>query len=166
METSRSTNLSALSVLATRLKDRGLTLAVAGSCGNAFLKGSSVRLLPQPALYLGRVTDAALKALYSAAACFIFPSRYEGFGLPAIEAMASGCPVVVADIPALRETCEDAVLYCDPGSPDDIACKVIGLLEDQKLAEQLKARSLSHVQQMTWLRAASALYEISTRDQQ
>ena len=70
--------------------------------------------------YLGRVSDEELVRLYNQAACFIFPSLYEGFGLPPIEAMSCGCPVLVSDIPVLREVCGDAATYFDPYNPYDI----------------------------------------------
>ena len=67
--------------------------------------------------YLGRVTDEELVRLYNQAVCFIFPSLYEGFGLPPIEAMSCGCPVLVSDIPVLHEVCGDAATYFDPYNP-------------------------------------------------
>ena len=67
--------------------------------------------------YLGRVTDEELVRLYNQAVCFIFPSLYEGFGLPPIEAMSCGCHVLVSDIPVLREVCGDAATYFDPYNP-------------------------------------------------
>ena len=63
----------------------------------------------------------ALISYYRKAACFLFPSLYESSGLPPIEAMACGCPVVASDIPALRERCGDAAIYCDPYDIDSIA---------------------------------------------
>ena len=70
--------------------------------------------------YLGRVTDEELVRLYNQAVCFIFPSLYEGFGLPPIEAQSCGCPVLVSDIPVLREVCGDTATYFDPYNPYDI----------------------------------------------
>ena len=70
-----------------------------------------------PVRFLGRVSDEELVRLYNQAVCFIFPSLYEGFGLPPIEAMSCGCPVLVSDIPVLREVCGDAATYFDPYNP-------------------------------------------------
>ncbi|MDD4936953.1 MAG: glycosyltransferase family 1 protein [Acidiphilium sp.] len=158
-------NMRALGTLAQCLAQRGVPLVIVGSLGgNAFRSGGAADL-PQPAHYIGRVSDAQLKALYQAAACFVFPSRYEGFGLPAVEAMASGCPVVAADIPALRETCGDAALYCDPLSPEDIARRVLLLLDDTAQQTQRRAAGLEHTRAMTWHRAAETLLNIlSTRE--
>ena len=70
---------------------------------------------------LGYVSDPELKALYENAACFVFASLYEGFGLPPLEAMASGCPVVVSRAASLPELFNGAAFFCDPYDPEDIA---------------------------------------------
>jgi glycosyltransferase involved in cell wall biosynthesis len=101
-----------------------------------------------------------LKALYEGAACFVFPSRYEGFGLPAVEAMASGCPVIAADIPALRETCKDAAFYCDPHSQEDIAARVLQLCDDVVLQDTLRSAGARLTRGMSWRLAAEKLLEI------
>ena len=82
-------NLVALGALARALAQRDVPLIIAGGLGGLAFKGGGASALPQPARYIGRVSDGQLKALYEAAACFVFPSRYEGFGLPVVEAMAS-----------------------------------------------------------------------------
>lgn len=69
-------------------------------------------------------SDEALLSLYDNASAFIFPSLYEGFGIPPIEAMARGCPVIASNIPAVKEVCEDCAIYFDPYSIDDIAFKI------------------------------------------
>lgn len=80
--------------------------------------------------YLGRVSDEELVRLYNQAVCFIFPSLYEGFGLPPIEAMSCGCPVLVSDIPVLHEVCGDAAIYFDPYDPNDIRKVILQFLAD------------------------------------
>jgi glycosyltransferase involved in cell wall biosynthesis len=150
-------NLTALGELARQLDQRGVKLIIVGSLGGGAFKNDGHATLPQPAQYIGRVSDGQLKALYQAAGCFVFPSRYEGFGLPAVEAMASHCPVVAADIPALRETCGDAAMFCNPASPSDIAARVIEVLEDPALQTSLRERGRLHTSTMTWRRAAEAL---------
>jgi len=150
-------NLRALGELARRLEARAVPLIIVGSLGGLAFQTDGTANLPKPARYIGRVSDGQLKSLYGAAGCFVFPSRYEGFGLPAVEAMASGCPVVAANIPALRETCGDAAMYCDPTSPEDIAARVIEVLEDAALQSKLRGRGRLHTSTMTWARAAEAL---------
>jgi glycosyltransferase involved in cell wall biosynthesis len=106
------------------------------------------------------VSDHELRALYESAACFVFPSFYEGFGLPAVEAMICGCPVVAADIPALRELCGEAALYCDPFAPSDIAAKVAFLLDHRDAADHLRSDGLERVRDYTWAAAAQRMKAI------
>lgn len=153
-------NLPALGLLAERLAQRGAVLVVAGKLGGKAFQSGAGPELPRAARYIGRVSDEQLKALYQAAACFVFPSRYEGFGLPAVEAMASGCPVVAADIAALRETCGDAARFCDPLSPAHIAETVLEVYDDAALRERLRQAGLARTREMTWDRAARALQDI------
>ena len=88
-------------------------------------------------VFLGRISDEELVNYYSNALAFIFPSLYEGFGLPPLEAQMCGCPVLVADIPPLHEVIENSGIYCDPHNIDSIAegiKKVIG--EEQGLRQK------------------------------
>jgi glycosyltransferase involved in cell wall biosynthesis len=156
-------NLKALGVLAGHLAARNVPLVIVGSLGGVAFQTSGGASLPQPACYIGRVTDEELKALYENAGCFVFPSLYEGFGLPAVEAMACGCPVVAADIPALRETCGTAAHYADPTNQAAIAAKVLEVLDDPGLSARLRQAGPAHTQTMTWDRAAAMLSTIITR---
>ena len=158
-------NLKALGRLARELASRNMPLVIAGSLGGGAFQTDGQAGLPQPACYIGRVTDEELKALYQHAGCFVFPSRYEGFGLPAVEAMACACPVVAADIPALRETCGAAALYADPARPEAIAARVLEILDDPALNARLRQAGPARTQTMTWDRAAAMLIAIITRHQ-
>ena len=99
-------------------------------------------------------TFAEIVALYRSAACLLFPSFYEGFGLPVIEAMTYGCPVVASDIPVMREVCGDAALYCDPHDPADIADKVQSVAESPAIRADLRRRGFARVAQFSWDRCA------------
>lgn len=151
-------NISALGLLAEKLKEQGVPLVIVGS------PGGNLYQLTQPlksACYTLRVSDGELKALYQNASCFVFPSRYEGFGLPTLEAMACGCPVVAADIASLREVCGDAALFCNPYSSDDIAVRVLNLLSSTHECEELKKKGEIHATKFTWAKAAKELDEIA-----
>ncbi len=93
--------------------------------------------LKQNVTFTGYVTDEELKKLYAEALFFAFPSTYEGFGIPPLEAMASGCPVMAARAASIPEVCGDAVEYVDPHSIDSIAEGIQKLLFDEKRREEL-----------------------------
>ncbi|HQT73864.1 MAG TPA: glycosyltransferase family 1 protein [Acidiphilium sp.] len=154
-------NLAALENLAGQLHARGTPLVIAGGMGGAAFNAANESRLPQPARYIGRVSDAALKALYETAGCFVFPSRYEGFGLPPVEALACGCPVACADIPALRESCADAALYFDPNDPQQIAESVLSILDTPSRQNGLRTAGAARAAELTWAGAASILESIA-----
>ncbi len=108
----------------------------------------------------GYVSDAELKALYEHAACLAFPSLYEGFGLPPVEAMCCGCPTIVSTHPAVAEACGDAAMYCDAYSPDDIAQKIERMLTDDALQAQYKEKGLRRVEEHGWDRSAQELMKV------
>jgi alpha-1,3-rhamnosyl/mannosyltransferase len=102
----------------------------------------------------GRVPDDDLPALVAGARVFVYPSLYEGFGLPPLEALASGTPVIVANTSSLPEVVGDAGLYCDPYSVNDIARQIAGLLDDTRLALRLRHAGIERAKQFSWERAA------------
>jgi len=104
--------------------------------------------------WLGRVPDSDLPALYSASTAFVFPSLYEGFGLPVLEAMSCGAPVACSDIPALREVAGEAALYFDPRSLDSMAQAIDAILGDQELRENLKEKGFARASEFSWDKTA------------
>jgi glycosyltransferase involved in cell wall biosynthesis len=109
--------------------------------------------VPDGVEHLGFVSADELASLYRRAACLVFPSRYEGFGQPPLEAMASGCPVAVSHTASLPEVCGDAATYFDPDDPRDIARAALEALDR---AEELCGRGLVHAARFTWDATARA----------
>lgn len=106
---------------------------------------------------VGYVDDASLFALYREALMLVFPSLYEGFGLPVIEAMATGTPVITSRRGGLAEVAGDAALYVDPLEPTDIARGIGQLLDDPGLASKLVARGREQASRFTWESSGRAL---------
>jgi glycosyltransferase involved in cell wall biosynthesis len=107
--------------------------------------------LPEAVESRGHVSADELLDLYRSAACLVFPSLYEGFGLPPLEAMACGCPVAASNATSLPEVCGDAAEYFDPLSTEDMAAAIVRAL-DGRLVE----RGLAHAAGFTWDRCARA----------
>ncbi len=103
----------------------------------------------------GFVSDARLVELYAGAACFLFPSLGEGFGLPPLEAMACGAPVVVSDRPAIAEVTGDAALQAPPTDVEALAGHVSRVLQDKELAAAMRTAGLARARHFTWPRAAA-----------
>jgi len=149
-------NLGVLGDTASALAEQGFQLVITGAANTA-LFGQAGIAPPEPARYVGRVSDGALRALYGAARCFVFPSLYEGFGLPAVEAMACGCPVVVSDIPVLREVCGNAARYVDSTSSQAVARGVLEVVMNDDIAARLRQGGMALSAVLTWDRSAGGL---------
>ena len=106
---------------------------------------------------LGYVDDERLPALYAGASVFVYPSLGEGFGLPPVEAMACGVPVVASDRPALPEVLGDAAVLVDPESPARLASAIAGVLGDPDRARALRAAGLQRAGELTWRRTAESV---------
>lgn len=111
--------------------DTSMPLVIVGK--KAWLYEDELARNLQNVRLLGHVPADDLRYLYSGAYCFVFPSLYEGFGLPPLEAMSFGCPVITSNVSSLPEVCGDAALYLDPYDINDISEKIKELLDDQKL---------------------------------
>lgn len=111
-------------------------------------------------VFPGYADDEDLPALYRAAELFVFPSLYEGFGLPPLEAMASGTPVVTSNVSSLPEVVGDAGLTVDPTDIHALANAMSRALQDTQLRQQMIQRGLARAKEFTWLRAARQLRQV------
>jgi glycosyltransferase involved in cell wall biosynthesis len=138
---------------ATKQKDGPAMLAIAG--GKGWLYEETQQLIADLKLerkvrFLGRVTDLELVTLYSMADIFAFPSFFEGFGIPPIEAMACGAPVITSRTSSLPEVVGDAALLVDPHNIDEIARTMLRLLKQEPLRAELRQKGYQRAQQFTW----------------
>jgi alpha-1,3-rhamnosyl/mannosyltransferase len=104
--------------------------------------------------FTGHVPDQDLRAMYSTATALVYPSLYEGFGLPIVEAMACGCPVICADAASMPEVAGDAALYIDPVRPDSLTHAIDTLVHDTGLRRSLVNRGAARSGQFTWEKTA------------
>jgi glycosyltransferase involved in cell wall biosynthesis len=104
--------------------------------------------------HVGYVSDAELRALYEHAHGFVHPSYYEGFGLPPLEAMACGCPVLVSNTASMPEVCGNAALYFDAHDSADLADKVRQLMQDEALRQRLRQSGLERAEHFAWRKCA------------
>lgn len=149
--------LQAIRLFRERFQNQEITLAITGKptkkfpqTSQAIAKAKQEGLVQLP----GFVKDQDLPAIYCQAEAFIFPSLYEGFGLPPLEAMACGIPVASSNLSSLPEVLGKAPLYFDPRDPADIALKINTLLTNHKLADKLVKRGLKQVQKYSWQKTA------------
>jgi glycosyltransferase involved in cell wall biosynthesis len=110
--------------------------------------------LASSVVFTGFVPDEDLLHLYATCDAFAYPSLYEGFGLPVVEAMAAGAPVLTSDNSSLREVAGDAALLCNPLSVEDIAGKLRQLIENRSLRSELVERGRTRAQRFTWQETA------------
>ena len=151
-------NFMGVARAAALLEDINVKFVAAGGSDTRVFARAPV---PDDKLVLaGYVTEAELRALYENAACFLFPSLYEGFGLPALEAMNCGCPVIASYRASLPEVCADGATYCDPDDPADIALKVRRILRSRSLREELREAGFARARAFSWNRAAGELEQL------
>jgi glycosyltransferase involved in cell wall biosynthesis len=143
-------NAAALDGARRRLSGAGVELVAAGS-GRAYMRAGA----EPPARALGYVDDRLLPGLYAGAEVVLMPSLYEGFGLPCLEAMACGVPVVAADRGALPETCGGAALLVDPDDANALADAALRAVTDGPRREELREAGLRRAAALTWERAAA-----------
>jgi glycosyltransferase involved in cell wall biosynthesis len=154
--------LAAWNQIEPRLKSGYRLGIVGGNIRGVVDEGLQKQSLPDVDFF-GYVSDDELKQLFDQAVLFVFPSFYEGFGLPPLEAMASGVPVIVSSTTSLPEVCGEAAVYVDPYDTQDIAEKIVAMLRDPGLRLLYRQKGLEQAQRFTWKRSAQSLMDILER---
>jgi glycosyltransferase involved in cell wall biosynthesis len=148
------------------VRDRGLDHVKLVVIGDQISKYAALRRavhrhqLHQYVRFLGYVSEETLAVMYRLAAVFVFPSLYEGFGLPPLEAMASGTPVVTSNVSSLPEVAGDAALLINPYEPAAIADAMYRVLTDEPLRRSLREKGLRRAAQFSWEASARRVREI------
>jgi glycosyltransferase involved in cell wall biosynthesis len=155
-------NLDAMSEAVCFLERQGIVTAVVGAVGASPVFRTNANGV-QLGRGLGRVNDAELRALYESALCLLFPSRYEGFGLPPVEALACGCPVIASRGGAVEEVCGDAALYFDSQDPCSLLHAVEQVLDDADLSDLMRKRGLARAASFNWEASARILSNVVRR---
>jgi len=142
------------------LKNQDLSLVIAGKFGwgkELMTEDSRRKTVDSHVKLLGFVPDEDLPALFSGAQVFVYPSLYEGFGLPVLEAMASGCPVVTSDVSSLPEVAGDAAVLVNPEETEDIARGIQEVLENR---EELVRKGKARAQEFSWEKTAQETLKV------
>jgi glycosyltransferase involved in cell wall biosynthesis len=145
--------------------DSDINLVIVGGSNNSVFQGKSSNFFDENhnIIYTGRIDDSSLKSLYEGAKAFLYPSLYEGFGIPPLEAMSCGCPVLVSDIPPLLEVCADAAGYFNPRSVESIVAGLERAVCDDKWLLSLKKNGFDRAEFYSWNSAARKLLDILAR---
>jgi glycosyltransferase involved in cell wall biosynthesis len=138
--------------------ESGRKVVVVGVAGNPQIFTATSSLDGHAAI-AGRLTDAELVWLYRNSRALMFPSKYEGFGLPPLEAQALGCPVVCSAAASLPEVCGDGALYFDPDDPGTLVAQLDRLESEPDLADELRRRGFANCQRFSWSASAEKVIE-------
>ncbi len=141
----------------SRLDDKELQLVIIGRRGWQYediLAAPEKFGVVDSVKFLENVPDEDLDVFYQHALCYVLPSLYEGFGLPVLEAMRRGCPVITSNISSLPEAGGDAALYVDPEDVGDIADKIEKVTSDKKLRDELIAKGKKQIAKFSWEKSA------------
>lgn len=140
---------------------KNLNLVLAGG-DHYFWKKIKSEFTDPSIIYPGYVTDDSLVTLFSHAEAFVMPSFEEGFGIPVLESFATGCPVICSDIGALKEVGGNGAKYFDPKTPEDIAEKIMEVLNNESLKNKLVTNGEKRLKDFSWKKLAEATLKIYT----
>jgi len=110
--------------------------------------------------FTGYISDDELRILYMNASVFIYPSFYEGFGIPPLEAQACGCPVIVSNVTSLPEVCRNSVIFCNPNNIIDIAEKIELVINNINLQSELSKKGFKNINRFSWRESAELINTI------
>jgi glycosyltransferase involved in cell wall biosynthesis len=158
----RYKNMELVLHMAPGLAAMGIAIYMAGGISEDALpiNGSG---RPANLRLLGRVSDDDLAKLLSGAVCFLFPSRIEGFGLPAIEAMTQGCPVIASTAPCLPEICGEGAILADPDRPEAWIAAVSQLRHDQQQRRRMIENGRRCAAKYSWRTIAETYLKLMAR---
>jgi glycosyltransferase involved in cell wall biosynthesis len=148
-------NIDSVTAAAPTLHRQGMRVVLAGSRPTGVFTQATVDR--GHVTVLGRISDGAMKALYQRALCLVFPSSYEGFGIPPLEAMSLGCPVVAAKAAAIPEVCGDSALFFEPLDREGMIRLALTLRSDPQLRSRLIERGRVHAAGFQWQRSADQI---------
>jgi glycosyltransferase involved in cell wall biosynthesis len=142
------------------LRENDIPLVVVGKSGLQFAKDVGFGKIPKGVIFTGYVSDEDLPSLYAGAIAFLYPSLYEGFGIPILEAMATGTPVITSSITSMPEVAGDAAILVDPYEVESIASGIEQLIYDSSLRNALCKQGLVRAKSYTWENAANNIWKV------
>lgn len=136
-----------------------ITFVIVGQSNSSVFQNASQVKVPDNVIFTGYIDDGNLAALYKQACCFVYPSLYEGFGLPPLEAMAYGTPVIASSAASLPEVLGEGALYIAPYSVEDMVGAMARMTRDKMLCDRLREKGISQCQYYDWNKTASQIME-------
>jgi glycosyltransferase involved in cell wall biosynthesis len=160
-------NIALMLRLAGRLKEAGLRLAIAGAFNTKIFQGNpSLQDCTNNGdgiIWLGRISDGELAALLQSSLCLAFPSYEEGFGLPALEAMALGCPVAASDRASIPEVCGPGAVYASPDDEQNWLKNILTLRNNPAFREELIRKGKAQANKFSWSKSAEMYLDLLTK---
>lgn len=142
------------------IEDKSVKLYIIGMQFKAFNTPDMEKLIKDNVILTGYLEDELLQKMYKNALFSIYPSLYEGFGIPPLESMSYGCPVIVSDIPALREINGEAAMYINPLDVSDMSLKIDLLIRDAELRNELSQKGREQVKKYSWIKSTQQVLEL------
>lgn len=143
-----------------KIEDKSVKLYIIGMQFKAFNTPDMAKLIQDNVILTGYLDDESLQKMYRGALFSVYPSLYEGFGIPPLESMSYGCPVIASDIPALREISGDAAMFVDPLDIADMSLKMDSLICNDELRREFSQKGREQVKKYSWTKSAQQVIEL------